>query len=62
MPHTTKIASIAELTEHLRLLQTEYTYEKESYLENQRQEVSNGKYNRDSAGIRYEPNGIITTP
>ena len=33
MPHTTKIASIAELTEHLRLLQTEYTYEKESYLE-----------------------------
>ena len=21
-----------------------------------------GKYNRDSAGIRYEPNGIITTP
>lgn len=33
MPNSPKISSVAELEEHLRLLQTEYTYEKESYLE-----------------------------
>lgn len=62
MPHTTKIASIAELTEHLRLLQTEYTYEKESYLEKSKAGGIQRKIQQGFCWYPVRADGIITTP